>query len=129
MDVVIKIKNRRLSTDLYPKPVDSYQYLHYNSCHAEHIKKSIIYSQTLRSRRILRDECPKSHAKDLKGWFLRRGYSQRIVKEQMGRAFSLPLKHDAQQNKTESGVPLVVTYNPTFRNLSRTLWKNFNEKL
>ena len=72
---------------------------------------------------------PKSHAKDLKGWFLRRGYSQRIVKEQMGRVFSLPLKHDAQQNKTESGVPLVVTYNPTFRNLSRTLWKNFNEKL
>ena len=66
---------------------------------------------------------PKSHAKDLKGWFLRRGYSQRIVKEQMGRAFSLPLKHDAQQNKTESGVPLVVTYNPTFRNLSRTLSK------
>ena len=38
-DVVIKIKNGRLSTDLYSKPVDSYQYLHYTSYHADHIKK------------------------------------------------------------------------------------------
>ena len=52
LDVVIKISNGRLSTDLYSKPVDSHQYLHYNSCHGEHIKKSIIYCQTLRLRRI-----------------------------------------------------------------------------
>ena len=38
LDVVIKIKNGSLSIDLYSKPVDSHQYLHYNSCHAEHIK-------------------------------------------------------------------------------------------
>ena len=38
-DVVIKIKNGRLSTDLYSKPVGSYQYLHYTSYHADHIKK------------------------------------------------------------------------------------------
>ena len=43
----------------------------------------------------------------------------------MDRAFSLPLKYDTQQNKIESGIPLVVTYNPTFRNLSMTLRKNF----
>ena len=68
LDVVIKIKNERLSTDLYSKPVDSHQYLHYNSCHAEHIKKSIIYSQTLRLRRICSGRKGlKSHVKDLKG--------------------------------------------------------------
>ena len=38
-DAVIKIKNGRLSTDLYSKPVDSYQYLHYTSHHADHIKQ------------------------------------------------------------------------------------------
>ena len=32
LDVVIKIKNGRLSTDLYSKPVDSHQFVHYNSC-------------------------------------------------------------------------------------------------
>ena len=44
----------------------------------------------------------------------------------MDRAFRLPLKHDTQQNKIESGIPLVVTYNPAFRNLSTTLRKNLN---
>ena len=38
LDVVIKIKNGRLSTDLYYKPVDGHQYLHYNRCHSEHMK-------------------------------------------------------------------------------------------
>ena len=44
----------------------------------------------------------------------------------MDRAFRLPLKHDTLQNKVESGIPLVVTCNPAFRNLSTTLRKNFN---
>ena len=47
----------------------------------------------------------------------------------MDRAFRLPLKHDTLQNKVESGIPLVVTYNPAFRNLSTTLRKNFNKYL
>ena len=119
LDVVIKIKDGRLSTDLYSKPVDSHQYLHYNSCHTEHIKKSIIYNQTLRLRRICSEgKDLKSHVNDLKGWFLRRVHPQRIVEEQVDKAFRLPLEHDNQQNKMENGIRLVVTYNPTFRNLS-----------
>ena len=125
--VVIKIKNGRLSTDLYSKPVNRHQYLHYNFCHAEHIKKSIIYSQTLRLRRICSERKDlKSHVKDLKGWFLRRGYPQRIVEEQVGRKFRLSLENDTQQNKMENGIPLIVTYNLAFSNLTVALWKNFN---
>ena len=59
-------------------------------------------------------------------WFLRRGYPQRIVEEQVDRAFRLPLEHDTQENKQENGIPLNVTHNPAFRNLSTILWKNFN---
>ena len=61
-----------------------------------------------------------------KGWFLSRVYSQQIVEEQVDRKFRLPLKHDKQQNEMENGIPLVVTYNPAFRNLATTLRKNFN---
>ena len=39
LDAVIKIKSGRLSTDLCSKLVDSYQYLHYNFCQQELIKK------------------------------------------------------------------------------------------
>ena len=130
LDVVIKIKNGRLSTDLYSKPVDSHQHLHYSSCHPEHIKKSIICSQTLWLRRICSERKDlKSHVRDLKGWFLRRGYPQRIIEEQVDRAFRLPLENDTQQNKVENGIPLVLTYSPAFTNFSTTLRKEFNNIL
>ena len=52
LDVVIKIKEGRIITDLYCKPTDGHQYLQYDSCHADHIKTSIIFSQRLRLKRI-----------------------------------------------------------------------------
>ena len=45
-------------------------------------------------------------------------------KEQVDRVFRLSLEHDTQQNK--NGIPLVITYNAAFRNLSTTLQKSFN---
>ena len=44
LDVVVKIKKGRIITDLYCKPTDGHQCLHYDSCHADHIKRSIIFS-------------------------------------------------------------------------------------
>ena len=41
LDVVIKIKEGKITTNLFCKPTDGHQYLHYDSCHAEHIKRSI----------------------------------------------------------------------------------------
>ena len=46
LDVVIKIK-LKITTNLFCKPTDDHQYLHYDSCDAEHIKRSIVFSQTL----------------------------------------------------------------------------------
>ena len=39
LDVVIKIKESRIITDLYCKSVDCHQYLNYDSCHADHLKR------------------------------------------------------------------------------------------
>ena len=47
-------------------------------------------------------------------------------KEQVDRVLRLPLEHDTQKNKNANGIPLAITYNPAFRNLSTTLQKNFN---
>ena len=72
LHVVIKINSGRLSTDPCSILVDSsYQNLHCNSCQKELIKKIIIYSQTLRSRKICSERKNlKSLTKDLKGFFL-----------------------------------------------------------
>ena len=125
-DIQSSIKNGKLTTDLYSKPADSHQFLHYDYCHAEDIKKSIIYSQTLSWRRICSNRKNlKSHKEDLKGWFPRKGYPQRIGKERIvsGNFF---LEHDTQQIKKENGIPLVVTYNLALKSLFTVLWKNFN---
>ena len=52
LDVVIKIKEGKITTNLFCKPTDGHQYLHYDSCHAEHIKRSIVFSQTLLMKKI-----------------------------------------------------------------------------
>ena len=44
LDLVIKLTDDKIVTDLSWKPTDSYQYLHYDSCHTEHLKRSIIFS-------------------------------------------------------------------------------------
>ena len=41
VDVVVKIKEGRIINDLYCKYTDGRQYFHYDSCHADHIKRSI----------------------------------------------------------------------------------------
>ena len=54
------------TTDFHSKPVDGHQYLHCDSCHAEHMKESIIYGQTLSLRRIcLERKDLKSYVEDL----------------------------------------------------------------
>ena len=44
LDLNVSIKNGAISTDLYIKPTDGHQYLHYKSSHPELIKNSIQYS-------------------------------------------------------------------------------------
>ena len=61
LDLNVSMRNGTISTDLYIKPTDGHQYLHYKSSHPEHIKNSIPYSQALRSSRICSSE------KDFKG--------------------------------------------------------------
>ena len=51
LDVVIKIKEGKITANLFCKPRDGNQYLHYDSCHTEHIKRSIVFNQTLRLKR------------------------------------------------------------------------------
>ena len=83
-DVKINLSYGHLMTNMYIKPSDFHQYLHYSSSHPKHIKNSIVYSQSLRARRLC------SHEKDfwkncnkMKSWFLKQGYPKNIISEKM----------------------------------------------
>ena len=52
LDVQVIREGKGLVTDLYSKPTDTHQLLHRTSCHPNHTKKGIPYSQALRMPRI-----------------------------------------------------------------------------
>ena len=48
--------DKSLQTDLYRKPTDARQFLHFSSCHPNHTFSGVVYSQGLRLRRIINDD-------------------------------------------------------------------------
>ncbi len=52
LDVQVNLINHKLETDLFSKPTDTHQYLHFNSFHPRHIINSLPYSLALRIVRI-----------------------------------------------------------------------------
>ena len=87
LDIVIKLKEGKITTNLFCNPTDSHQYLHYDSCHAEHINRSIVFSQTLRLRKICSEKRGlDSNVENLREWFRKRGYPEQLIKNQVARA-------------------------------------------
>lgn len=50
LDVNLTLLGDVIELDLYCKPTDCHQYLHFKSCHPDFTKNSIIYSEALRLR-------------------------------------------------------------------------------
>ena len=108
-------------TDLYYKKTDCHQYIHYDSCHPEHLKKSSVYSQGLRIKRLCFDnkDC-KTHLKYLKKWFHDRGYLENIIDNQLKRAKNQSreelLRPKERENKNIV-ISFIVTYHPHLKHL------------
>ena len=56
LDLKVILSNGKLITSRYSKPTHCHQYLHYESCHPEHTKRSIVYSQCLRIKGVCSQE-------------------------------------------------------------------------
>ena len=86
LDVQVIKQGNKLVTDLFTKPTDTHQLLHRASCHPNHTKKGIPYSQALRIRRICSEEqFFENRMGELKPWLLERGYSDNEVDSQIDR--------------------------------------------
>ena len=131
LDVTVRVNHGEFITNLYCKPTDGHQYLHFESCHPSHTKSSIIFSQALRMRRI----CSKksdlvANIGKLKNWFKERGYPEDMVNKGTKRALETPsLGRSKTSERSVSGncgtrVPLVVNYNPILCRLGQVIRKN-----
>ena len=125
LDVVIKTKEGKITTNLFCKPTGVHQYLHCDSCHAEHIKGSIVFSQTHRLERKCSEKNDlDSNVENLKEWFRKRGYPEQLIKNQVARAFQSTSANSANNSKREKEIPLVTTYQPRLKDLSSFIKRN-----
>ena len=87
LDTTVTLTNGILSTDLHTKSTDTHQYLHASSCHPQHCKAAIPYSQALRIKRICSSENDfKKHTDELQSFLINRGYNISFVRSQIRRA-------------------------------------------
>ena len=125
LDVNVRLRNRKLETDLYIKLTDTHQFLDSKSCHPYHCKKIISYSQALRYNRIYSDnEKFDQRCNDLEKWLMERGYSERLVKTHILKARSESRDSLLELGNTrayESKLTFNITYYPAFQNVRSIL--------
>ena len=129
LDVQVIAENGKLVTDLYVKETDTHQYLEASSCHPYHCKRAIPYSQALRLNRI----CSESsrfdmRCNELESWLSKRGYKEKMVREQVLKARRLQRdnlldKKKGESKSGESKLVLNVTYHPDFKAIRNILNK------
>ena len=125
LDVNINLSNAHLMTNIHVKPIDRHQYLDYSSSHPNHIKRSVVYSQSLRARRLCSLESDfLKHCTKMKSWFLKRGYPENMIDEEMKKVKSSG--KGTNNSKGSKWVPFVVTYHPSLNCLSRIIKDNLN---
>ena len=114
--------------DLYCKATDCHQYLHYDSCHPDYMKKSSIYSQGLRIKRLCSDGHKlQKHLENLKNWFCERGYPGGLIDKKLqrvkGKSKEELLRPKGMDNNSVE-VPFVVTYHPNLKSMSKIIKKH-----
>ena len=86
LDVIVEIDARQLISKPFFKPTDCHRYLHYESSHPPHVKRSIVYSQGLRIKRICsRKEDFEKYLQDLSSWFKNRAYPTWLINKELRR--------------------------------------------
>ena len=127
LDVKVSRKGDKLCTDLFVKSTDTHQYLQASSCHPNHCKTSIPYSQTLRLNRICSEASDfDRRCNDLEAWLLKRGYDQGLVRRKVLDARKFKRKDLLNREKSENKdhkLTLNITYHPAFNALNGILRK------
>ena len=100
-------------TDVYYKPTNTHDYLHFNSHHPDHIKKNI--PQVL-SKRIMvlstKEESVRNNLLDLRKWLRQCGYPDTLI----DRGVYTASLQGPSPNKDTKVLPLINTYYNNYDN-------------
>ena len=107
LDITLSVKDAIIQTSVYNKPTDSFNYLHYDSCHPSHTKNHIALSLAKRIIRITSEQ-RDSKLDQLKNHLEKRGHPTKTINSAYLKVFS---PHDKKDN--ERMIVFQTTYNPS----------------
>ena len=123
LDLKVKLKQGKIETDLHVKATDRHQYLHYISSDPEHTKRPLVFSQSLRVSRICSQAKDfRKHTTKMRSWFYKRSYPKDFVEKEMGKVEFC--RYTRRNRREKKGVPLVITYHPSQKNIGRIINQN-----
>ena len=132
LDVVVMVQGNKISTDVYCKPTDTHQHLHYGCCNPTHVKKGIPCGQALRVKRICStEEGYRDRLRDLCSNFIKRGFKENLVDSEFERArvktreSLLCQDSNRRDHKINKRLPLVMTFHPALLGVGKiihSLW-------
>ena len=130
LDTTVKIDDDlTLYTTLYEKPTDTHLYLHYTSSHHTPCKTKGPYGQYLRLRRICTKDIDfETNAKKLTGYYLKRDYPHKMLKQHYQRAkkFSQNELLEIKPKETNTTPVMVTNYNPQNPKIRNMINQNWN---
>lgn len=111
LDVTVTLGEEGISTEMYVKPTNPQQYLHFSSCHPRHVKRAIPRSLSIRSNRLCsRPGDRGKHSENLKNKLTQRGYPQNLVEN---RIVPSNVQYNPTPRQNSSSTPyLLTTYFP-----------------
>ncbi|KAJ8034032.1 hypothetical protein HOLleu_24446 [Holothuria leucospilota] len=128
LHVLVKLYHGQISTSVYHKPTDTHQFLNFHSFHSLALKKSIVYRQCVRLKRIC------SHSEQYKReiisptqYFLSAGYPLTFIRQAIAKASTLRrddlLKYKVKSNS--SCILFAAQFHPHISALSNNLKREF----
>ena len=129
LDIKVIKTNDCISTDIFYKPTDTHQYLHFHSCHPRHTKRAIPYNLARRICVIVSDpQVRHERLHELNSFLTKQKYPKKLILNGIDKA----LQFDRSQLLTEQQnlkanndnqylIPFVMTNNPKNPNISPTI--------
>ena len=115
LDILVKIKDNVIITDLYIKPTDTQQFLDYRSCHPRHTRHNVPFNLARRICTIVSDtELRDTALKELHHTLLQRNYPTQLISHAINKAKEIEVQELRRTSvKTPTKALIVVTtYNP-----------------
>lgn len=116
LDILLKVKDNKILTDIYYKKTDSHQYLNFASCHPAHTKRNIPYCLARRICAIVVDsELRKIRLEELEKYLREQNYPLLLIKDGIKKACQLSITElrTPKTRETEDIIPLVTTHDPS----------------